>query len=705
MKKPSRFIAILIFILIYAFTVNSQTKDLTVNTSHFGSVSSVDFSANGNILVSGSSDNTIKVWDVKSGKLIRTIPAFHSYVTNVALSQDGEIIAATGYNSHDILLFNSQTGKLIRKLSGHSMEVNSIAISANSKFIVSASDDESIKLWNLDSGKLISSFTSESPIKSIAISNNNKLTLSASSDNALRLYNTATGKEISKVDSRAVECVSFSPDGKFFLCGNRDGSIEIFNSSDSKLIKSFQEEAGILSLNYSPNGKNIICASTDGNIMIVNSQTGEQLKSISENSAALIVKYSPSGKSFAVGGSDGELKLKNSVSGKTVKVFGKKIGLIPFVKFSSDGRNVSTLGDYEKLKIWDLKLGKMYNSSINSNEIKSFSFLPGNKIIWSSWDDTTRIVSLISGNSSEIISGDFSDESISSEGNTVATISKKGVVKIWSIKTGKELQSISGTNGSFFSVFLSKKKKFVAAGSDADTIRIWDVNTGKIINELKCSMYSFNFSPDENFILTSTNGDKVNVQKVTDNKIIRSFKGNVDNNCFSSDGKYLTTIDEQGIIYIWNFKSGKLINKFDDNLYSGHFSPNGKYFVSVCNNGNFILWDLTSGKKIRSLPTYFIRQDSYQNAYSFSANSDYIITRSDVYGKLNIYSTHNGDLVVSLIPIENKSWMVESPNGEYDCDEKIENDIYFVEGNKIIESSKELLKLKTPGLLKSLLNK
>lgn len=126
------------------------TKTLT---GHSDSVWATVISNDGQTLVSGSGDKTIKVWDLPTGKLRYTLKGHTDTVRSLTLSADGKTLASSS-GDKTIKLWNLQTGKLIRTLRGHSSTVWSVAISSDGKTLVSGSDDDTIKVWNLHTGQL-----------------------------------------------------------------------------------------------------------------------------------------------------------------------------------------------------------------------------------------------------------------------------------------------------------------------------------------------------------------------------------------------------------------------------------------------------------------------------------------------------------------------------------------------------------------------
>ncbi len=230
-------------------------------------VQDLQFSLDGNRLYSGSDDDTIKIWDVATGKEFKTLKGHNSDVWSIELTSDGKHLYS-GSPDGTLKKWDVETGEELDTFDD--LASWSIALSPNEKQILS-SRGSTIKLWELETGGELLSLTGhESMINSVSFSPNGRLIVSGSQDKTIRIWDLTSEVEILKItDNSYVHCVSFSPDGLRIASGNEKGTVQVWDVNSGEELEKFSDHhARVYDVTFSPDGKTLASASSDRTIKI-----------------------------------------------------------------------------------------------------------------------------------------------------------------------------------------------------------------------------------------------------------------------------------------------------------------------------------------------------------------------------------------------------------------------------------------------------
>ena len=196
-----------------------------------------------------------------------TLKGGSEHVESVAFSRDGRIVASGGWDD-SVSLWDVETGKKIAVLKGHLGSVSALSFAPDGKTLVSASYDGTVKLWDIATRKNTHTLKAHSKILyALAISPDGKTIAAAGYERYIDLWNTETLENAATYDDTFVTSLAFSPDGKRLASGNDEAEIRIWESATGKLVhrwKRRQERHGMVrSLGFSPDGRELACEAGD----------------------------------------------------------------------------------------------------------------------------------------------------------------------------------------------------------------------------------------------------------------------------------------------------------------------------------------------------------------------------------------------------------------------------------------------------------
>ncbi|CAG7845863.1 Uncharacterized WD repeat-containing protein alr2800, partial [Serendipita indica DSM 11827] len=369
---------------------------------HTGSVNSVAFSPDGQRIVSGSSDRTVRLWDVETGAQIGSpleghtgwkrahrldprLKDIQAAVMSVAFSPDGQRIVS-GSSDRTVRLWDVETGAQIGSpLEGHTDSVRSVAFSPDGQRIVSGSDDRTVRLWDVETGAQIGS-----PLEghtdyvwSVAFSPDGQRIVSGSSD---------------RTDIHYVHSVAFSPDGQRIVSGSSDRTVRLWDVETGAQIGSpLEGHTGVWSVAFSPDGQRIVSGSSDQTVRLWDVETGAQIGSPLEGHTDYVwsVAFSPDGQRIVSGSSDRTVRLWDVETGAQIgSPLEGHTGWVMSVAFSRDGQRIVSGSSDRTVRLWDVETGAQVGSPLegHTTPVHSATFSPdGQHIASGSEDRTIRI--------------------------------------------------------------------------------------------------------------------------------------------------------------------------------------------------------------------------------------------------------------------------------------------------------------------------
>jgi WD40 repeat protein len=605
--------------LLNALQVSQEINRLS---GHEKTVFSAAFSPDGQRIVSGSSDNTLRLWDAKTGAVIgEPLVGHEAPVLSVAFSPDGQRIVSSSFDK-TLRLWDAKTGAAIGKpLAGHEAPVLSVAFSPDGQRIVSGSRDKMLRLWDAKTGAAIgeSLVGHGDEVRSVAFSPDGQRLVSGSFDTTLRLWDAKTGAAIGEPlagHEAPVLSVAFSPDGQRLVSGSLDNTLRLWDAETGAAIGKPLVGHGdeVQSVAFSPDGQRLVSGSLDNTLRLWDAETGTAIGEplTGHGDAVMSVAFSPDSQHIISGSVDNTLRLWDARRGVAIK--GSLVGHkdeVYSVAFSPDGQRLVSGSFDNTLRLWDAKTGAAIGKPLAGHEddVYSVAFSPdGQRLVSGSRDKTLRLWDAKTGAAIGKPLVGHGDTvwavAFSPDGQRLVSGSRDKTLRLWNAKTGAVIgKPLTGHGAEVLSVAFSSDSLRLVSGSKDETLRLWDAKTGAAIGGPLTGhlgpILSVAFSPNGQRLVSASRDNTLRLWDAETGMAIGDpLAGHEDaiySVAFSPNGQYLVSGSRDNTLRLWDAETGTAIggpfSGHGDAVFSVAFSPNGQHLVSGGRDNTLRLWD------------------------------------------------------------------------------------------------------------------
>jgi WD40 repeat protein len=252
--------------LLHTFAARS----LFPNGGHRDRISTLAFSPDGATLFSGSDDGTIKEWDINTRKLINTLPEPGWGISALTVTNDGGTLISGGGDGV-VHLWDLEKQALAASLTKHQDWVSGLIISADSQTLISSSYDKKILLWDLKSDRILNTLSGHvERVKAIAVTADWQTLISGSADKTIKIWNLSEGKQLQVLAAHQdqINGLAIDPHDEWFATGCEDGTLTVWNRSTSDRICTMRHAWGVNAIAFTPDGERLVSGSADETIKI-----------------------------------------------------------------------------------------------------------------------------------------------------------------------------------------------------------------------------------------------------------------------------------------------------------------------------------------------------------------------------------------------------------------------------------------------------
>lgn len=701
--KTKAFLMFLFTIPLVYENLMAQSVETIVQTGHYGEVTAVCYSPDGNFVATGSSDKTVKLWKSSDGREIRSYRGNEGEITHIEINRQGNAILSVNENGI-VMIWDLANSNLIKRFELDDDRITCASFHPDGMTIITGSRKSFISVWDIISGKqlmVLKAVPIDLPYgetnfnfpgaKTVIFSRDGQYVLAGVADYTAILWDSKTGKEIMKYKrgrSTCTTCIAeaiITSDNRFIITAYSD-SAQVFDRVTGEYIKTISHQEGSPE-NLSISENNMYFSAIEyGAAEVWDFKTGKVIFKTGDYSEkkTLAIALSPDGRRIITGNEKRTADIWDIASGKnlvTLKGYLNQVderllgnssmywaALTNEARLSPDGRFIAVGRTGNNAKLIDFQTGKVFKT--------------------------------LTGHNSMVISLSFSNDA-----RLLATGGLDGKAIIWDVDSGTPLQTFNFTDTklAIFSVDISADNSMLATADWGGYVNIWDIKTGKLLRGISphsgTGCYKVKFSPSGVYFISAGLDKKLKLTEIDTGEEIRVFTGHTDlvNSInLSPDGNRIITSGWDGTVRVWDFLSGLQVFRIrahHGGVYCATYDKSGKYIVSGGDDFLIRLWDAQTG----SMVSEFAGHQGGVGDVNITSDHKYIISGSRD-GSVRAWSVDDKRELISMIFMNENDWFIRNPEGYFDASEGAFSSISFVKGTELFSIGQFFNEFYRPGL-------
>lgn len=626
----------------------------------------------------------------------------HSLPFETAISPDGKRLATAGWDNL-LKIWNIRLGREITTIAEHKDIINSVQFSNDGRFIISADDGGSIKIWNSYNFQPIRNINvAYTPLCAIFNSSGNKIFVGGN-DSTIHIYNANSGEAIKTLQGHKgeVNSICFFPNENYIASGASDSLVLMWNIKTGKNIEDYRANGEVKYVTVSKKDDYLLAASTDSLIRIWRYVKDQfvgtlhcPLTRIATDMYVAKPDFSPDGKYLAfvdknLSFSIINLKKNRSINYKTGHDF-----FIGSLKFTPDGKQLISSGHDLKLYKWDMHHWSENSSRIHFDQIKGYadppaclSFHPSGKklavkgystYIWGLDDGKTQLC--LANNPGFLNAVQFSNQ-----GRLLVALHSGNEVVFIDHEMQKNEKKFQFPKERIAVFQVSKSDSLLAVATRSGYLKVLNIYTGDTVfkwghKHFKAQDDEFlniQFNHDSKILALSLSKGETFLFDLMTKKLIKKIsvsQGKIFGLAFSPGGKYLAIGLNDNDIHLFDAKNFEKVREFTGHQYfilSLNFSHNGKILASSSADYTVRLWDVKNGKEI-----YKYQHSSFVSATAFSPD-DKLLVSAELNNMLVFHDVPKQVEKLKVFPVEKKDFVAVTDDNYYLMTKKSRNSVAF----------------------------
>ena len=545
---------------------------------HTGSVEAVAVSVDGSTLLSGAADWTLRVWDLGTGRTVKTLTGHTGPILCVAFTADSGL-AISGSEDRSIRVWHLDDGRERQVFRGHMGAVHGVAISPDGRTIASISEDKTVRLCDLTTGKGRVLFTGHShQARALAWMPDGQHLVLSPGDETVVIMSVADGRIVTtcRGHDSIVRAVAATPDGRRIVSGSSDRTVRVFDATSGEQLGRFDGHADqVECLGITKDARIAVSGALDGTLRSWDLETIAPL-AVFEGHASFVrsLAITPDDSRLISGSSDKTIRHWTLDRRPVVSHSTARAAPVAVLAISANGLRAISAARESDLSVWDVERGAITR------------MLAGHEPLAMRKAPRTRLSGLVTA------------VNLSEDGSRAVSASRDATLRVWDVVTGETLHTVTGHSDAVLKVALTPNGRYAASLSRDRTVRVWNLAEGRAVRALA--------SEDNLRAVTNQTSDPLLLElgqgvtlDISASPISRDAELDI-----SPDGRYVVIGDDSGVL-CWDVKTGRsLKEQLDDFIVVGLAMGLPGHAILGSRTGWIKVWNLETCTTTRTIKAH-----------------------------------------------------------------------------------------------------
>jgi len=549
-------------------------------------------------------------------ELVRTLEGHSDVVDGVAVTPDGRR-AVSASQDKTLKVWDLESGRALCTLEGHSDRVTAVAVTPDGRRAVSASDDQTLKVWDLESGRALRTLEGHAgSVYGVAVTPDGRRAVSASWDQTLKVWDLESGRALRTLEghSDVVDGVAVTPDGRRVVSASDDKTLKVWDLESGRALRTLEGHSDwVTGVAVTADGRRAVSASSDQTLKVWDLESGRAMRTLEGHSNPVRgVAVTADGRRAVSASWDQTLKEWDLESGRALRTLEGHSNWVSGVAVTADGRRAVSASSDQTLKVWDLESGRALRTlEGHSDSVDGVAVTPdGRRAVSASEDNTLKVWDLESGRALRTLEGHsnwVTGVAMTPDGRRAVSASWDKTLKVWDLESGRALLTLEGHSNWVTGVAMTPDGRRAVSASDDKTLKVWDLESGRALRTLEghsAAVTGVAVTPDGRRAVSASWDKTLKVWDLESGRALRTLEGHshyVKGVAVTPDGRRAVSASWDYTLKVWDLESGRALLTLEghSNWVTGvAVTPDGRRAVSASSDQTLKVWDLETGLPI-----------------------------------------------------------------------------------------------------------